>query len=51
MRIVSSSSVFGIGLSAIYAHAEKRFFMNTVRKPVGVCVAQAHTSLKTDLVS
>ena len=25
--------------------------MNTVRKPVGVCVAQAHTSLKTDLVS
>ncbi len=25
--------------------------MNTVHKPVGVCLAQAHTSLKTDLVS
>ena len=25
--------------------------MNTDRKPIGVCLAQAHTSLKTDLVS
>ncbi len=25
--------------------------MNTIRKPIGVCLAQAHTSLKTELLS